>query len=62
MLEVVHQVCGEMVREGRERLVMVDIDNVFLAPDERRMTRDDVKVCVCVCVCVSVCVCVCVFV
>ena len=48
LLEAVHQVCGEMVREGRESLVMVDIDDVFLAPDERRMTRDDVKVCVCV--------------
>ena len=47
LLEGVHQL-GEgregLVREGRERMVMVDIDDIFLAPEGRRMTPDDVQV------------------
>ena len=57
LLDAVHVLCGgEVVRGGRERMVMVDIDDVFLAPEGRRMTPEDVEVCVCVCVCVCTCV------
>ena len=47
LLESVHQLSeGRLVREGRERMVMVDIDDIFLAPEGRRMRVDDVQVCV----------------
>ena len=45
LLESVHQLSdGRLVREGRERMVMVDIDDIFLAPEGRRMRVDDVQV------------------
>ena len=45
LLEGVHQLSqGRLVREGRERMVMVDIDDVFLAPEGRRMKVEDVEV------------------
>ncbi len=61
LLEVLRrEVGGELLRFGRERWVMVDIDDIFVAPEGRKMTAADVRVgCVCVCVCVHVCVCVC---
>ncbi|CAI8011884.1 Bifunctional heparan sulfate N-deacetylase/N-sulfotransferase 2 [Geodia barretti] len=44
LLESVHQLSdGRLVREGRERMVMVDIDDIFLAPEGRRMRVDDVQ-------------------
>ena len=50
-----------LLRFGNERWVMVDIDDIFVAPQGLRMTAEDVEVCVThLCVCVSVCVCVCV--
>ena len=59
LLDAVRVLCDgvELVRGGRERMVMVDIDDIFLAPQGTKMTKDDVQVCsVCVCVYVYVCV------
>lgn len=55
LLDAVHVLCDDvtLVRGGRERLVMVDIDDVFVAPDGRKMSREDVQVCVLVRICVG---------
>ena len=37
-----------LMRYGRERSVMVDIDDIFVAPEGRKMNVSDVQVCVCV--------------
>ena len=49
LLDALHVLCEgvELVRGGRERMVMVDIDDIFLAPEGTRMTKDDVQVHVC---------------
>ena len=46
LLDAVRVLCEgvTLVRGGRERMVMVDIDDVFLAPEGTRMTPDDVQV------------------
>ena len=44
MLDAVHVLCEGLLRGGRERMVMVDIDDIFVAPLGRKMTADDVKV------------------
>ena len=48
MLDAIHLLCEGLLRGGRERMVMVDIDDVFVAPLGRKMTADDVKVFMCV--------------
>lgn len=46
LLDAVRVLCEGvgLVRGGRERSVMVDIDDIFVAPEGRKMTTDDVKV------------------
>ena len=44
LLDAVHVLCEGLLRGGRERMVMVDIDDVFIAPEGRKMTAEDVKV------------------
>ena len=44
MLDAVHVLCKGLVRGGRERMVMVDIDDIFSAPEGQKMKADDVKV------------------
>ena len=46
LLDALYQLCGgvRLGMEGRQRWVMVDIDDVFVAPEGRRMTEEDVQV------------------
>ena len=44
MLDALHVLCEGLVRGGRERLVMVDIDDIFWSPEGRKMKADDVQV------------------
>ena len=46
LLDAVRVLCEGvgLVRGGRERAVMVDIDDIFVAPEGRKMTTDDVQV------------------
>ena len=45
LLDAMHVLCGVgLVRGGRERMVMVDIDDIFISPEGRKMTVEDVQV------------------
>ena len=46
LLDAVYSLCKgtDLLRLRKERWVLVDIDDIFLAPDGRRMTVDDVQV------------------